>query len=174
MTEFPHSTELPSERPRGVFIFHKQGDDLAAMLGGQVVPPPISITNSRGISRLHRGLEALLGVHERRQVAPPPGGLRTPAEVARALGCSVKTVNAHVAAGDLRYVIIGKGTKRPRKMFTDADLNEFVANQTRKDVPCPSTRTETAARRTGTSTSKSKVIGFMEARSKRRDAKPKR
>ena len=35
--------------------------------------------------------------------------------------------------GALRYVTIGHGTKRPRKMFTDADLNEFIAEQTRKD-----------------------------------------
>ena len=125
-----------------------------------------------GAARLARGLAAMLEPADL-QVAPPDG-LRTPDEAARKLGCSVKTVNAHVAAGDLRYVIIGKGTKRPRKMFTDADLNEFIANQTRKDVPCPSTRTETAARRTGTSTSKSKVIGFMEARNRRRAAKLKR
>jgi len=45
MTEFPHSTELPSERPRGVFISYSRGD---------------------------RGLEALLGVHKRRQVVLPP------------------------------------------------------------------------------------------------------
>src|SRR5215471_14545093 len=111
---------------------------------------------------------------ERRQAKPPPDGLRTLAEAARKLRCSVKTLRAHVAAGDLRYVIIGKGTKRPRIRFTAADLDEFIANQTRKDVPCPSTKTETVARRTSISISKSKVIGFMEARSRRRDAKPKR
>src|SRR5215831_7084198 len=60
---------------------------------------------------------------------PPLDGLRTPAEAARKLRCSVKTLRAHVAAGDLRYVIIGKGTKRPRIRFTAADLDEFIANQ---------------------------------------------
>src|SRR5262249_16237593 len=57
---------------------------------------------------------------------PPPDGLITPAEAARRLRCSVKTLNAPVAAGDVRYVSIGKGRKRPRKMFTPSDLDEFV------------------------------------------------
>ena len=158
MIQSPDITKIASE-PRRVFISHG------------------------GIDRLRRGFEALQvaprfdGLHRelaKPPVAPPPDGLRTPAEAARKLHCSIRTLNAHVAAGDLRYVIIGKGTKRPRKMFTDADLNEFIANQTRKDAPCPSTKTGTADRRTGTSTSKSKVIGFMEARNRRRAAKPKR
>ena len=116
---------------------------------------------------------------ERRQkvkppVAAPPDGLRTPAEAARKLGCSIKTLNAHVAAGDLRYVSIGKGTKRPRRMFADPDINEFITNQTRKDVPCPSISTETVARRISTSTSKCEVIGFTARRNARRAAKPKK
>ena len=154
MSEFPPSIN-PSVRP-GVFISYSRGDRLCrgfeAMLAGQVAPSPVA-------HKPHH---------------PPPDGLKTTAQAAAKLGCSIKTLNAHVAAGDLRYVTIGKGTKRPRKMFTDADLNEFITNQTRKDVPCPSTRTETAARRTSISISKSKVIGFMEARNRRRDAKPKR
>src|SRR5262249_38699474 len=42
----------------------------------------------------------------------------------------------------------------------DPDLDVFIEAQTRKDAPCPSTSTETAARRSGTSTSKCEVIGF--------------
>src|SRR5262249_23445010 len=90
----------------------------------------------------------------------PPGGLLTAPQAAAKLGCSIKTLNGHVASGALRYVIIGHGTKRPRKRFTDPDLDVFIEAQTRKDAPCPSTRTETAARRSGTSTSKCEVIGF--------------
>src|SRR6516165_10209248 len=66
------------------------------------------------------------------------------------------------------------GTKRLRRMFADADLDEFITNQTRKDVPCPSTRTETVARRISTTTSKCEVIGFTARRNARRAAKPKR
>ncbi len=111
----------------------------------------------------------------RRQRKPrPPDGLRTPAEAAAKLGCSIKTLNSHIKAGGLKYVIIGHGTKRPRKMFTDADLNQFIADQTCKAVPCPSIRTETADRRTGTSTSRLKVIGFMDRRNARLAAKQKK
>src|SRR5262249_53512472 len=66
---------------------------------------------------------------------PPSDGLKSAAEAAAKLGCSVKTLNGHVAFGALRYVSIGHGTKRPRRMFTDADLDDFIANQTRKDSP---------------------------------------
>ena len=105
---------------------------------------------------------------------PSPDGPRTPAEAARKLRCSIKTLNAHVAAGDLCYVIIGKGTKRPRRMYVAADLDAFIANQTRKDVPCPPTSQKMAARRISTTTSKCEVIGFTARRNARRAAKPKK
>src|SRR5262245_49878176 len=113
---------------------------------------------------------------ERRQkvkppVAAPPDGLRTPAEAARKLGCSIKTLNGHVAAGALKYVAIGHGKRRKRKMFTDADLDEFIQAQTRKDPPCPSDAIR--ARRSGSTDSKSEIVSFSEARRKRRAAKPK-
>ena len=72
---------------------------------------------------------------QRRARSAPPDGLRTMAEAAARLSCSVKTLKGYVDAGALRYVIIGHGTKRPRKMFTDADLDAFIEAQTRKDVP---------------------------------------
>jgi Helix-turn-helix domain len=105
---------------------------------------------------------------------PPADGLKTAVQAAAKLGCSVKTLNGHIASGALRYVDVGHGKKRRRIRFTDADLNEFIANQTRKDVPCPSTRTETAARRISTSTSKCEVIGFTARRDARRGVKPKK
>jgi hypothetical protein len=106
--------------------------------------------------------------------ARPPDGLRTKAEAAAKLGCSIKTLDGYVSTGALRYVALGHGKKRQRKMFTDPDLNEFIASQTRKDVPCPSIRTETAARRISTTTSKCEVIGFTARRNARRAAKPKK
>ena len=106
--------------------------------------------------------------------ARPPDGLRTKAEAAAKLGCSIKTLNGHIASGALRCVVIGHGTKRLRRMINDADLDEFITNQTRKDVPCPSTSLKTAARHTGTSTSKCEVIGFTARRNAQRGAKPKR
>src|SRR5215470_18097859 len=101
---------------------------------------------------------AIASVNSMLTAPGPPNSLLTPADAARRLGCSVKTLRAHVAAGDLRYVSIGHGKKRQRKMFTDADLDDFIANQTRKDVPCPSTRI--GARRFGNSTSGCVVTAF--------------
>jgi hypothetical protein len=109
---------------------------------------------------------------QRKSALPVPGGLLAAAEVASKLGCSIKTLKGHVAAGALKYVAIGHGRKRPRKMFTAADLDEFIAAQTRKDVPCPST--STSARRTINTTSSSEVIAFTALRRPRPGVKPKK
>jgi Helix-turn-helix domain len=102
----------------------------------------------------------------------PPDGLLTASEAAAKLGCSVKTLNGHVAAGVLKYVSIGHGRKRPRKMFSDADLNQFIADQTRKDAPCPSDVTR--APPTGNTIFKSEVVAFSARRSVRPGGKPRR
>jgi hypothetical protein len=103
----------------------------------------------------------------------PPDGLRTLREGAARLRCSIKTLNGHLASGALGYVVMGHGTKRPRKMLSDADIDQFIADQTRKDSPaCPSI--EHRVRRTGTSTSKSEVIAFTARRNARPGGKPKR
>jgi len=91
-----------------------------------------------------------------------PDGLRTPREAAAKLHCSEKTLAAHVAAGELAYVQIGQGKTRPRKFFTDANLDAFIAARTKKDTPCPLPKSR--ARRTGTSISKCEVIDFAAPR----------
>jgi hypothetical protein len=110
--------------------------------------------------------------HPRR--APPQEGLRTADEAAAKLRCSIKTLRGHVRSGALRYVVTGHGIKRPHKMFTDADIDEFIANQTRKEAPasCPSLRTP--ARRSSGTTSRSEVIAFSARPNARTAAKPKR
>src|SRR5262249_49686186 len=140
--------------------------------------------NLQHISELCRDGEAYRAERQSRAPQSPrrqhkprkllPDGLKTAAEAAAKLGCSIKTLNAHGAGGNLRYVITGHGKKRVRRMFADADLDQFIADQTRKDVPCPSTRTRTAARRISTTTSKCEVIGFTARRNARRAAKPKK
>src|SRR5262249_45570570 len=104
----------------------------------------------------------------------PPDGLRTKAEAAAKLGCSIKTLNGHIASGALRCVVIGHGTKRLRRIINDADLDEFITNQTRKDVPCSSTSRKTAARPTGSWTCKCGGIGFSARRNEQRGGKRKR
>jgi hypothetical protein len=128
----------------------------------------------REIPRELLSLPPLRPRSRRRQRQPRPlDGLHTASEAAAKLRCSIKTLNGYVAAGALKYVIIGHGTKRPRKTFTDADLDEFIAAQTRKDVPaCPSSAR--SARRTGITTSNGEVIGFTARRNARLAAKPKK
>jgi len=110
----------------------------------------------------------------RRPERPRPlDGLLTADEAAARLRCSTKTLNGHIAAGAIRYVAIGHGSKRPRKMFTAADLDDFVANQTRKDAPaCQSAATR--AHPTGNTTFKSEVIAFSARPSARTGARRKR
>jgi hypothetical protein len=142
-------------------------------------PPPLKVFWGEDYATLSRECRQIAG---RRLSAKParkprqfsPDGLKTAAQAAAKLNCSIKTLNGHVAAGDLRCVDIGRGRKRRHIRFAPADLDAFIEAQTRKVTPCPSTRTGTAVRRSSISISKSKVIGFMEARSKRRAAKPKR
>jgi hypothetical protein len=61
--------------------------------------------------------------------------LRTPKEAAAILRCSLQTLSAHVQSGSLKYVEIGCGKKRPRRMYVDADLMEFIDRQTRTHCP---------------------------------------
>jgi hypothetical protein len=117
-------------------------------------------------------LKAFAKLNRLKPREPVPDGLRTPAEAAARLGCSIKTLTGYVEAGALRYVALGHGRKRPRKMFTDADLTAFIESQTRKDVPCQSTRP--VARHTGTLTSSVEVIGFTARRNARRAVKLKK
>ena len=75
-------------------------------------------------------------------------------------------------SGGIKYVTIGHGTKRPRKMFTDADLDAFIANQTRRRSRMSVYRP--GDRHTGISTSNSEVIGFTARRNARLAVKPKK
>jgi hypothetical protein len=108
---------------------------------------------------------------QRKPRSAPPDGLRTSAEAAARLGCSIKTLNGHIASGTLGYVITGHGTKRPRRMFTDGDLTAFIEAQTRKDPPCRSTASR--ARHSGTSISSGEVVAFT-ARPKQRPGAKRR
>jgi predicted DNA-binding transcriptional regulator AlpA len=134
--------------------------------------PPSKLAALRA---LHQAKRSLLGqrITTAKAASPPPDGLLTLRQAATKLGMSLRTLRQHVASGALRPINIGHGKQRQSLRFADSDINEFIAAN-RKDIPCPSARTETAARRISISTSKSKVIGFMEARNRRRDAKPTR
>jgi excisionase family DNA binding protein len=85
--------------------------------------------------------------------------LLTTREAAQRLRCSSKTLLRQVAAGQVRYVLTGTGMRRPRRMFTPADLDDFVAARTRKNVE-PWQSTKGRGRRFGGTSSKFEVVHF--------------
>lgn len=95
--------------------------------------------------------------------------LLSPPEAARRLNISVKTLIAHVRSGDLQYTNVGRGTKKPRRMFSDNDLEDFIEKRTTRESPCQCT--DQKVRRFGTTTSKSNVVGFMALRAERVDGR---
>jgi excisionase family DNA binding protein len=79
------------------------------------------------------------------------------AETAEMLGISTRTLLGHVTAGELRYVLIGKRTRK----FTQRDIEDFI--EARRQ--CQSTVRKTP--RTSTLISLSGERGFMAARARR-------
>jgi|SRR6516165_12761503 len=63
-------------------------------------------------------------------------------EAAKRLGTSVDHVKGLVEDGRLRFVNIGRGTKRPRYRFTESDIADFIeASRKRGETPqCRSLR----------------------------------
>jgi|SRR6266403_1277832 hypothetical protein len=97
---------------------------------------------------------------------------RSPKDAARALGVSVKTLNGFVQDGELRYINVGRGKKKIRRMFADEDLEDFKQRRARREVPCQSIGTKTA--RTTTSISSTKVLAFTALRDARANERLKR
>ena len=101
-------------------------------------------------------------------MSPP---LLLPKMAAERLGVSTKTLNGYVRGGELRYIDVGGGGVKQRRRYTEDDLDDFVNRRAKRNVPCQSTSTKTV--RSTTSTSNSKVIGFMALRDARTSAKLK-
>ena len=98
--------------------------------------------------------------------------LLTPGQAAQSLDICMKTLFGHVRDGALRYINVGRGSKKPRRMFDPIDLADFRQSRKRIEAPCrfigrkprPSTNT----------TSKCEVVAFTALQSPRADGKPKR
>ena len=106
-------------------------------------------------------------------VPTPADGLKTKAQAARRLNISIRTLRGLVASGELRYVNVGRGKQREKMMFTDSDLDGFIAKRTRQKAQdlCPSTSQR--ARPSITSTSGGEIIAFTALRSERNAGKRK-
>ncbi|MFG1376105.1 helix-turn-helix domain-containing protein [Xanthobacter autotrophicus] len=98
------------------------------------------------------------------------GKLLTMEEAAAELGISAKTLRGHVKDGQITYIAIGRGVKKPRRMFDVCDIEAFKERRRRTD-PCPSTNQR--ARRSTTSTSSGQVVGFMALRDQLRAGRRK-
>jgi hypothetical protein len=157
----------------GKTVHHLQAEDLVVGIKTVKIEIPLGAGAANAERRIREAIMPPRRMRQRKALERMPNGLRTLAEGAAKLGFSLKTLRGHMASGALRYVVVGHGKKRQRKMLTDADLDAFIANQTRKDSPaCPST--EPRARHTGSSIFSGEVIGFTARRSARLAVKRKR
>jgi hypothetical protein len=144
---------------------------LKSLLNSDSKSEPENFSNSDSKSEFATVAKSDLPRHRQPRISPPDG-LKTAAQAAAKLGCSTKTLDGYVKAGAIGYVIVGHGKKRPRRMFTDADINAFIQAQTRKETPCPSDATH--GRRSGNTDFRSTVVSFSALQKRPRDAKPKR
>ncbi|WP_082025600.1 helix-turn-helix domain-containing protein [Methyloceanibacter caenitepidi] len=98
--------------------------------------------------------------------------LLTPSEAAARLNVSRKTLDAHVKAGELLFINVGRGSNKPRRRFTESDLADFIEARREREIPCRST--DRKARRSTTTTSKCEVVAFTALQGARADGKQKR
>ena len=113
----------------------------------------------------------------RRQVRNPKPNvkafLNSPSVAAQRLGVTVEQLFGFVHDGELRYVNVGRGSKRQRYAFTDDDINELIEQRKTREVACPSTSPKSRRHISGT-TSKSVVVGFTARRAQQLAAKRKK
>src|SRR5262249_8090066 len=105
-----------SERPSGL---SRLGRGLAMLLDETERQPD-------GMRQARRSVVKMLFPDEAERItailegpAPSPDGLKTAAQAAAKLNCSIKTLFGHVASGALRYVDVGHGRKRRHIRFAD-------------------------------------------------------
>src|SRR5271165_2204110 len=96
-------------------------------------------------------------------------------EAARRLSITEEQLGALVQDGEISYINVGRGKKRPRRRYTEEDLAEFLERRRRREASCQYTRT--SGPRSTLTTSSSTVVGFMAQRNARTgktpsDAKP--
>ncbi|MGB3865052.1 MAG: helix-turn-helix domain-containing protein [Xanthobacteraceae bacterium] len=97
--------------------------------------------------------------------------LLTPKEAAARLAITVDHLAGLVKDGEIAYIFVGRGEKRPRRRFTEADLDAFIERRRRREVYLPP-RVKT--RRMTTSASRSEAVGFTALRNARVAEKQKR
>jgi hypothetical protein len=85
--------------------------------------------------------------------------LFTPKAAAAQLGLSVKTLMAHVSAGNLRFINVGTATRKVHR-FTSKNLATFIEKMKVRETPqCQSSSAPTLKHTA--STFKSGAVGFL-------------
>src|ERR1700682_1236937 len=92
-------------------------------------------------------------------------------QAAKKLDIAEEQARGLVQDGELQFINVGRGKKRPRMRFTEADLDEMTERRRRKSEPCLSTNRK--SHRFTNTTSKPVVIGFTALRNAQLEKKPK-
>ncbi|WP_407120969.1 helix-turn-helix domain-containing protein [Bradyrhizobium sp. STM 3561] len=100
--------------------------------------------------------------------------LLTGKEAAARLGITADQLAALVHDGEISFINMGRGSKRPRRRYTEADLDDLIERRRRREA-CPSGSPKT--RPSIDTTSGLGVIGFTALRNaqlakKRKPSKP--
>jgi hypothetical protein len=90
-------------------------------------------------------------------------------EAAKKLNISEEQLSAFARDGEISYINVGRGTKRPSRRYTDEDLEAFKELRRRREV-CLSTSPK--SRHFTNTISSSKVVGFSARLSAQRAKKP--
>jgi len=100
-------------------------------------------------------------------------GLHDVSGAAAILNVTEDQLLGFVHDGLIRYVNVGRGSKKPRYRFTDPDLQEFIENRKQQEIPqCQFSKQRSQRRITG-STSKPVVVGFMALRNAQLAKRPR-
>ena len=99
--------------------------------------------------------------------------LLKPAEMAAQLRISEKQLADLVRDGEVGFVNVGRGKKKPRILFTQADRDEFIERRRARKSPPSCQSIGRKARRSISTTSGSEVVAFSALRSARASAKRK-
>jgi hypothetical protein len=111
--------------------------------------------------------------NQQRKPETPGALLHDCPATAAMLGVTEEKVRTFVRSGELRYINVGQGTKRPRYRFADSDIKELIERRTQQDIPqCQFSRPQSPRRISGT-TSKSTVVGFTALRAAQTAKTPK-
>ena len=93
-------------------------------------------------------------------------------QAASYLKVTVEQIRGFVDDGELIFINVGRGKKRPRMRFAQEDLDRFIDSRRQKsNPPCLSTKRKN--RRITNMTSKSPVIGFTALRNAHLEKKQK-